>query len=159
MIKCKQNEKGQFYKGGGKHMLSYSREYRVWWDMLNRCHKPKTKRFKDYGGRGIVVCDKWHKFENFYADMGNRPSAEHSIDRINNNGNYEPSNCRWATRKEQYQNRRTNIFIDTAYGLMTLKEACKKYGLNASSIGVQSRKLGISHQDYFNERVLERGCW
>lgn len=155
----KRNEKGQFYKGCGKHMLSYSREYRVWWDMLNRCTKPKTKRFKDYGGRGIKVSPEWHVFENFYSDMGARPSKDHSIERIDNNGDYEKSNCRWATRKDQYRNRRTNIFIDTAYGKLTLKEACKKYGLNDSAVGSQSKAVGITHQDYFNERVLARGCW
>jgi hypothetical protein len=71
-----------------------------------RCGDPNNKRFADYGGRGIRVCARWREFANFYSDMGPRPSDVYSIDRINNDGNYEPSNCRWATAKEQRANQR-----------------------------------------------------
>jgi hypothetical protein len=74
--------------------------------MRQRCGNPANKRFANYGGRGISVCERWLKFENFYADMGPRPSADLSIDRINNDGNYEAGNCRWATAKEQRANQR-----------------------------------------------------
>lgn len=94
-------------KRGGQptHGLTHSREYRVWWDMKQRCTNPNNSRFYKYGGRGISVCERWSRFENFYADMGPRPSPKHSIDRIDNDGNYEPGNCHWATRSEQQHNK------------------------------------------------------
>ena len=74
--------------------------------MHHRCSKVTNKSYHNYGGRGIKVCARWADFENFYADMGVRPSRKHSIDRINNDGDYEPGNCRWATAVEQMANRR-----------------------------------------------------
>lgn len=67
--------------------------------------------YHSYGGRGISICKRWDKFENFISDMGSKPTEKHSIDRINNDGNYTPSNCRWATKKEQVRNRRTTNFV------------------------------------------------
>lgn len=83
------------------------KEYRNWMGMLNRCRNPNFKDWEYYGGRGITVCERWkNSFRFFLDDMGPRPSDAHSIDRINVDGNYEPGNCRWATPKEQAQNRR-----------------------------------------------------
>jgi hypothetical protein len=74
--------------------------------MRQRCENPNLPRYYDWGGRGVTVCDRWQKFENFFVDMGEKPTPRHSIDRINNHGNYEPSNCRWATPEQQQRNSR-----------------------------------------------------
>lgn len=79
-------------------------EYSCWCDMKRRCISPKRKDFKNYGGRGIRVCERWLIFENFFADMGTKPSPAHSIERRDNDGNYCTENCYWATRKEQRRN-------------------------------------------------------
>jgi hypothetical protein len=82
-------------------------EYRIWLNMKTRCYCPNRPCYPDYGGRGITVCPRWREsFELFLADMGRRPSKRHTLDRRNNDGNYEPENCRWATRKQQARNQR-----------------------------------------------------
>lgn len=94
----------------------YKLEYGIWSNIKHRCLNPNYRDYKNYGGRGIAVCDRWRdSFDNFMDDMGPRPSLKHSIDRIDNNGNYEPSNCRWATYSQQNRNQRLNMRNSTGY--------------------------------------------
>jgi hypothetical protein len=108
--------------------------YRAWLLMKNRCFNGKSKDYKYYGGRGIKVCDRWvSSFQNFYEDMGDPPSPQMTLDRINSNGDYSPSNCRWATRLTQSRNRRSTKMISYDGILISLPEFCEKYGLKYDS--------------------------
>lgn len=93
------------------HGLSDIPEYKVWCAMKARCLNPGHPHYFQYGARGITVCERWLKFEDFFADMGYRPSAKHSIERTDNNGNYEPSNCKWETQDVQMSNTRRNHIL------------------------------------------------
>ncbi len=102
--------------------------YSSWVSMKERCSNPKATRFEHYGGRGIRVADRWQSFDNFLADMGERPPGT-TLDRIDNNGNYEPGNCRWATLKEQQRNRNVSILITYKGETKTLHEWSQIVGL------------------------------
>lgn len=120
-------------KANSTHLKTGSVEYTAWINMLSRCYNRNKKDFKNYGGRGITVCERWKEFENFYADMGNRPDNT-SIDRIDVNGNYEPSNCRWASNLEQARNMRSNRLIEFNGIISSLSEHCSKAGLDYRSV-------------------------
>jgi len=117
-------------KHGHTSNYTISAEYRAWQHMKERCYNKNNKRYNDYGGRGICVCDRWlDSFENFYSDMGARPSVRHSLDRYpNNDGGYEPSNCRWATTQQQSKGKRNERLIQFEDGFYTMKELAAKLG-------------------------------
>lgn len=118
-----------------KHGMIATPEYRVWSGILTRCTNANDSHFPRYGGRGITICGRWLEFSNFYADMGPRPSAAHSIDRFpDNDGNYEPNNCRWATMKEQSNNRCSNRRIEFNGEALTIAGWADRAGLSRSLI-------------------------
>lgn len=115
-----------------RHGKTRSAVWNAWVQMMNRCYNEKTQRFKNYGGRGIKVCDAWQKFDNFYSDMGDPPSG-HSLERINVNGNYEPGNCVWVEPAAQYINK-TNTRKVRIFGQeVPLSLLVKISGLNYST--------------------------
>ena len=116
-----------------KHGGYKDQVYRVWHAMLERCRNPNNQAWKDYGGRGIRVCDRWHDYSNFIADMGARPEGG-TIDRIDVNGDYTPENCRWATQAENANNRRNNRLIEYAGETATLSQWAKRYSLHKGTL-------------------------
>lgn len=133
-----------------KHEMSFHPAYRTWIQMKTRCMKESNAGYKDYGGRGIVVCEEWLSFDNFWKDMGPTWEKGLSLDRIDVNGNYESINCRWATAKEQGNNRRTNRFIKCPDGVeRTLAEAAEAYGINRNSMAARIR-YGWSDEELFS---------
>ena len=130
---------------GGK-----SRTYITWRNMLSRCYNLNKDTYQHYGGRGITVCERWHKFENFLADMGERP-LRMSIERIDNDGNYCPENCRYATQKEQCNNQRSNRFLTFNGKTQTISQWSEETGIKAGTLERRLNRYGWSI-----ERVLNR---
>lgn len=127
---------------GKKHTV----EYNTWARLIDRCTNPNFPKYNDYGGRGIGVCDRWrYSFENFYEDMGPRPSNKHSIDRYpNNDGNYEPPNCRWATNDEQQRNKRNNRWVEYEGKKMIAADWARYLGINdLSHVGFLLKTMTI----------------
>ena len=120
----------QKYKNRPKtHGLSEHKIYNVWRGMISRCNWPKHISYKNYGGRGISVCKRWLKFENFLSDMG-IPKGKMDIDRINNDGNYTAKNCRWVSRKQNSRKKRNSIIIEVFGSKLNLVEAAEKFKIN-----------------------------
>lgn len=120
---------------------SHTPEYRIWAGMLQRCQNQKRESYKNYGARGIEVCERWKKFSNFIKDMGPRPSAAYSIERLENSEGYEPDNCVWATGIIQGRNRRNNVRISLDGRTQTLSAWAER---------------GITIKKLFNDVVAER---
>lgn len=128
------------------HNGSNDRLYGIWLNMKHRCNNPNDPRYYDYGGRGITVCDEWvHSYENFRDwSVSNGYTECLSIDRINVNGNYEPSNCRWATAKEQQNNMRSNRFLTYNGETHTISEWAEITGINKSTLSKRINRSGWS---------------
>lgn len=130
-----------------KHGMSLSKEYKTWMGMHRRCYDSTARGYSRYGGRGISVCERWHSFENFYADMGNKPS-DMSIERIDNDKSYSPENCRWATNVEQSKNRRLTINLTYNGVTMCLKDWSRKIGKPYTTMQLHYRN------GYSTEQIL-----
>lgn len=113
-----------------KHGMADTPIHRVWSGMRKRCRDPKCAIWPYYGGRGITVCERWQTFANFYEDVGSSWAPGLTLERIDNDGNYEPGNVRWATRAEQARNRRSNVYIDTPAGRLTITDAATTFGID-----------------------------
>lgn len=118
--------------------------YSIWQGMRQRCRNPNFKQFADYGGRGIKICERWGSYENFERDMGRRPKGT-QLDRIDNDGDYEPSNCRWATRLQQMRNQRTTRWVTISGKRYRVAELAAKSGIKGDIIiSRANRGLGLS---------------
>ncbi len=124
----------------------YPPEYTAWCNMRTRCFAVDAINYCDYGGRGIKICKRWNVYRNFISDMGKRPSKRHSLDRIDNDGDYKPSNCRWAIPKIQAYNRRTTVWIVTDKKKYTTKDFCKFMGFDLKHLYFLRKKRGLSGQ-------------
>jgi hypothetical protein len=140
-----------FTKHGATSNRSYTRTYTIWQGMLQRCLNPRNEKWPQYGGRGIAVCQRWREsFEAFLADMA-EPPADHSLDRIDNDGPYSPENCRWATNGQQARNKSTNRVLTHQGKSQTLAEWARELGLSRNTIQTRLRL------DWSIERALSEG--
>ena len=128
-----------------RHGFAGTKVYAVWSSMKARCLNPNHKQYFDYGGRGVIVCDRWHVFDNFLADMG-IPQRGMTLERINNDDGYHPGNCKWATRVEQGRNHRRNRIITIDGASMTMTEWGDRVGLKPGTIWLRLKK-GWSERD------------
>lgn len=117
--------------------------------MKARCQNPASISYPNYGARGITVCDRWQSFENFYADMGDRPRGM-SLDRIDVNGNYEPANCQWATPAQQAANQRTTKKVALRGEVVSFSEAARRLGISTATMRVWAEVRSLTHQDAIN---------
>jgi hypothetical protein len=141
-------------KGNTKHGLANSLTYGSWCNLIQRCTNPRHPKYNDYGGRGITVCKRWSKFENFLADMGEKPAPRMSVERKNNNRGYTPSNCVWATNNVQASNRRSTRLITHAGETLTATQW--SYRLGGTKHLVKGRlKLGWNVSDAVTIKIYK----
>lgn len=153
---CKCDNRGQslLKEREYKHGMCDTPEYAAWESMKSRCYYPKARMYKWYGAIGRVVCDRWlNSFENFFADMGKKPSPKHSLERKENDGNYEPSNCYWATRREQDRNTSRNRWIEYNEIKMVITDWATE--LNTSCPALRSYLKRHSFEEAYNHYSLK----
>lgn len=122
--------------------------YRKWQHMIQRCHNPNDRDYPQYGGRGITVCDRWrYSFAAFIEDVGTAPSERHTLDRIDNSKGYEPNNVKWATQKEQANNRRSTKLLTINGVTRPLSEWCEEVGIGSKTVLYRLKHMGMSHED------------
>lgn len=138
------------------HGACYTKENACWRMIRSRCESRTNPRYSSYGGRGIKVCVRWQVFANFLADMGERPDWATSIDRIDNNGDYEPSNCRWATNIEQARNRRSNKIVNILGHAFHVVDAESALGLRQGHIYDRASKRGETQQQAVDHFVARK---
>ena len=135
--------------------MSHTPTYRSWKAMMARCYSPNVYGFANYGGRGIKVCRDWHGFLTFLADMGERPAGT-SLDRIDNDGNYNPSNCRWATAKEQNNNKKSNVHLTLNGETLPALQWAAKLGMKYATL-MKRREDGWTDEEILSRPVRPRG--
>jgi hypothetical protein len=138
------------------HGYSDTPTYKVWVGIKKRCYNPKAENYYLYGGRGIVMSQEWHCFLSFLADMGERPSSDHSIERINHEGSYCKENCRWATKLEQARNKRNNRLIEAFGEIKCMSEWLEILGVSHSTIRDRVYKLGWTYTEAIETPVAKR---
>jgi len=137
---CLQREAIKGHKYSLTHGESKTPTWSVWVGLRSRCSNPNNSKYPNYGGRGVTFCERWKEYSNFLEDMGRRPSSEYSIDRIDVNGNYEPSNCRWTTAKVQARNKTTTLFVRFKGVDRKLTELCEELGIRYKYVHGRVRK-------------------
>lgn len=125
------------FKSHGEAGKNKTKEYRTWAAVRNRCTNKKSKRYHEWGGRGITVCDRWSSYQNFLEDMGRAPSPTHSIDRKENDKGYSKENCRWATPIEQSNNTRRTVMYEYLGEVRTIRGWCDIYGLRYKLVALR----------------------
>jgi hypothetical protein len=125
--------------------MEKTRTYDTWAQMLTRCRNPNHKWYHRYGGRGISVCERWLTFENFYEDMGEKPAGL-TLDRVDNDGNYEPGNCRWVAQKQQIRNRENTLMVEYEGKMTPVAELSERFGIRHKRV-VARLKRGLSIEE------------
>lgn len=132
-----------------------TRVYRIWAGMISRCETPSSSAYKNYGARGIKVCERWHVFENFLSDMG-EPTPDQSIDRIDVNGDYCPENCRWETKKNQQRNTTRNVMLTMNGKTQCIADWAIEYGMKFTTLYMRITRSGMSIDEAVSKPI---GRW